>query len=119
MLGELQKPQALRTGKEVGVVKKLTSEGFTQLRSAVYFVSEGRDIFTGLSGYAACVDEFKHHQRASGVGFYSLGGHQNPGLAYGPFWVGLEFVSVYPEVSARDQWEGITPGLLGEESPRG
>lgn len=50
MLGELQKPQALCTGKEVGVVKKLTSEGFTLLRSGVYFVSEGRDIFRGLSG---------------------------------------------------------------------
>lgn len=117
MLGELQKPQALCTGKEVGVVKKLTSEGFTLLRSGVYFVSEGRDIFKGLSGQASCVDEFKHHHRAFGVGFYSLRGHQNPGLAYGPFWVGLECVSVYPEASARDQREGIRPGLLGEESP--
>lgn len=52
-------------------------------------------------------------------GLFFTGGHQNPGLAYGPFWVGLECVSVYPEASARDQREGIRPGLLGEESPSG
>lgn len=110
MLGELQKPQALCTGKEVGVVKKLTSEGFTLLRSGAYFVSEGRDSFRGLSGQATCVDEFKHYHRAFGVGFYSLVATGIQGWLMGPsgwFWnVCLSILRPPPGTSRRGSDQG-------------
>ena len=55
MLGELQKPQALRTGREVGVVKELPAQGFAQLRreSTLSMTGNKRHIVSGPSGYGA------------------------------------------------------------------
>lgn len=105
MLGELQKPPALCTGREAGVVKELMSEGFSPLRRECTLSLTGRKrhILRGLSRYTAPARSTQTPSATFGVGSYSLGGNTVPGLAHRPFsWVGLECVSVYPEACARD-----------------
>lgn len=120
MLGELQKPPALCTGREAGVVKELMSEGFSQLRweCMLSLAGKKRDILRGLSRYTAPARSTQTPSATFGVGSYSLGGNTVPGLAHQPFsWMGLECVSVYPEACARDQREGNQTRTTMREKP--